>query len=1004
MTTLASALALEQFATFGDLLRYLRRRAGLTQRELAQVVGYSEAHLCRLELNQRLPDPATLTARFLPALLQPGEADLAHRLLTLAALAPTADAPAPGPPPFKGLLPFEAVDAELFFGRHRLTAELTNWVLQLAAPETAGPRTLALVGDSGSGKTSLLRAGLLPALHAHPESSSWTVHTLTPTAHPLRALAAAVGQPELARAPHPEALARHLQAAGGPPTLLTIDHLEELFTLCRAEPERAAFIEAVLTAAHGPAVVVLVLRADFYATCGRYPGLRAALAERQLFIGAMAPDELRQAIEGPAHQGGWELEPGLVEALLRDVHAEGALPVEPGALPLLSHALLATWQRRHGRQLTLSGYTATGGVAGAIAATAEAVFHDQLDASQRRLARRLFLALTEPGEADGAPDTRRRASLEALIPYPDQAPAIHQVLEVLAAARLIIVHQDSVEIAHEALIRGWPTLQTWLKEGRAGLRQHRHLTLAAEDWDALGRDPGALYRGAHLARARELAADPEQAAGLSALERAFLAASEAQADAEAAAHAERQQRELTLARHWAEVERQRAEAQTKAARQLRRYAVALAAALGLALLLGAAAAYFGGQARLNALAAQDALRLAHARELAAAAHGQLPHDPELSLWLALSAITATLPTEAGPLPEAVLALREALAASRVRATFFHTPTLGTPLGVVLDPEGAGLLIAGEAAGLQAWGLAGAPWSWTTTGAQGERHLAVAGRDGLGLAATVAATGTVGVSAFPLVRGPGSTAAYPLTVPLTVAVFSADGRWLAGYAPANTALELWQITALSPLAIERVAVTPLSVSPTRLALAADGGWAAALMAAGVVVWERVNGAWTWRADLAAEGVRALAISPAGVVAAGLAEGGVRVWEAGRERLITGPPTGVTTITFSPAGDYLAAAGADGPVLVWEMATGRQPHTLAGHARPVTALAFSADGRWLATAGLDGATRVWAIGPQPVPEPATPLQELIALARQRLTRPPTPAECALYLHSAECPPWP
>ena len=272
---------------------------------------------------------------------------------------------------------------------------------------------------------------------------------------------------------------RKLGSANGTRVLLVIDQFEELFALCRSEEERASFIGNLLTAASetdGPVIVVLTLRADFYAPCANYPQLREALAQNQEYIGAMSNEELRRAIEEPTRRGRWELEAGLVDVLLHEVGHE------PGALPLLSHALFETWQRRRGRMLTLSGYASSGGVRGAIAETAETVFSDQFTREQQAIARRIFLRLTELGDEAGAGDTRRRATFNELILKPEEATSTRAVLKALADARLITTTENAAEVAHEALIREWPTLHSWLEENREGLRLHRQLTEAAQDW------------------------------------------------------------------------------------------------------------------------------------------------------------------------------------------------------------------------------------------------------------------------------------------------------------------------------------------------------------------------------------------------------------------------------------------------------------------------------------------------------------------------------------------
>jgi WD40 repeat protein len=328
--------------------------------------------------------------------------------------------------------------------------------------------------------------------------------------------------------------------------LLVVDQFEEVLALCRDESERRLFIDALLyavAAEDGRTIVVPTIRADFYGRCADYPQLAARMGDG-LLVGQMSEEELRAAIERPAAVVGLRLEPGLAEMILDDVAGE------PGALPLLSHALLETFERRRGAAMTLSGYAASGGVAGAIAQTADTVFA-QFTPAEKAIARNIFLRLTELGE-EGSQDTRRRVAPAELIRTAEEAPAVGAVLKRLADARLITTGggpvpsavEGTVEVAHEALIREWPTLRRWLDEDREGLRIHRHLTEAAMEWERLGREPGELYRGARLAGASEWA--EAHAEALNPLEREFLAASRELAEREEAER-ERRRRYTILA-------------------------------------------------------------------------------------------------------------------------------------------------------------------------------------------------------------------------------------------------------------------------------------------------------------------------------------------------------------------------------------------------------------------------------------------------------------------------
>ncbi len=440
-----------------------------------------------------------------------GDIHIHHYPSTPPAAAASDDvAPAPGDPPYQGMAYYDVADADRFFGREALTAELIDHLRQQPL--------LAVVGASGSGKSSLARAGVLPALQGKKPlidgkqppvgSARWAYHLITPTAHPLKTLAASLtpaSESILAQAQLMDALLveprsldlyAHRLVKGDQRLLLVVDQFEELFTLCKDEGEQQAFVDNLLYAATDDGVVTLVLtlRADFYHHCARFPDLRTALERQQRYIGAMTRDELRRAIEEPAKAGEWELQAGLVEQLLHDVVDE------PGALPLLSHALLETWQRRRGRTLTLAGYRAAGGVQGAIAKTADDVYNRFTD-EQQTIARIIFLRLTELGE--GVQDTRRRVRPAELKLTQANADAVQQVLKTLADARLVTTAEDEVQVAHEALIRHWATLRAWLDDDREGHRIQRRLTEAANQWVEFGKEPSLLYRGVLLQQARE---------------------------------------------------------------------------------------------------------------------------------------------------------------------------------------------------------------------------------------------------------------------------------------------------------------------------------------------------------------------------------------------------------------------------------------------------------------------------------------------------------------------
>ncbi|HEX8632121.1 MAG TPA: WD40 repeat domain-containing protein, partial [Catenuloplanes sp.] len=438
------------------------------------------------------------------------------------------------PCPYPGLAAFATEQSRWFFGRETAVAELVERLhRRLTGPGPRGPQVV--MAPSGAGKSSLLRAGLVPELAKSrlPGSARWPVRVCTPTAEPLRALAACVadllGVAEMA----PE---RCVEALGAlPHAVLVIDQFEELFTLCGDDGQRHAFVDLLAAIAaigdEQPAVlVVLGLRADFCAPCAEHPQLRAALGDQPLMIGPMTEAELRAAIRYPARDVGLDIEDGLVELLLRDLGG-GSTNYAAGRLPLLAHALQASWRHRQGATLTVQGYQSTGGLQQAVAQSAELAFaelrpdpaapagngrpvSDSVAATRlleqnarEELVRSFFLRLVRIGH--GADDARRRVRRRDLLQgLPAEAAA--GVLEVFTAARLLTQDRlpdgddDNVEITHEVLLRVWPRLRAWLNDDRADNIAFQELEESASGWD--GTDPSALLRGTRLDRATSVSA------------------------------------------------------------------------------------------------------------------------------------------------------------------------------------------------------------------------------------------------------------------------------------------------------------------------------------------------------------------------------------------------------------------------------------------------------------------------------------------------------------------
>ncbi|PWK85991.1 hypothetical protein C8D88_10531 [Lentzea atacamensis] len=467
-----------ELGRFAADLRKLRDKAGKpSYRALASRAHYSAATLSDAAGGKKLPSLA-VTLAYVKA-CGGDEQEWEQRWRAIAAPPdPTGEAP------YVGLKAFQKEDADRFLGREKLTAKLADLV--------ARRPLVGVFGASGSGKSSLLRAGLLPRLDR--------ALIFTPGVHPLDEcavrLAQATGHSAVvlrSELTDPAALGLLAQQHD---LVLVIDQFEEVFTLCGPE-QRDWFVQALVKAPH----VVIGVRADFYGHIGRHPELVEALEGSQLLVGPMTTDELRRAIVEPAKHVGATVESALVTRLVADVAGQTA------ALPLVQHALVETWHRRRGMTLSLVGYEEAGGIEHAIARTAEAVY-EQLTADQQHTARRIFLRLIALGE--GTEDTKRRAAREDLDA---------EVLERLANARLVTLTEQHAELTHEALIRSWPRLRDWIAEDRNTLRVHHQLTEAAAEW---GGDRDLLYKGARLAQAGEL--DPES---LTESERAFLTASQA---------------------------------------------------------------------------------------------------------------------------------------------------------------------------------------------------------------------------------------------------------------------------------------------------------------------------------------------------------------------------------------------------------------------------------------------------------------------------------------------
>ncbi|MBV8225365.1 MAG: toll/interleukin-1 receptor domain-containing protein, partial [Verrucomicrobia bacterium] len=543
--------------------------------------------------------------------------------------------------PYRGLRVFDVEDTDFFFGREAVVEWLLNELRSPVAGQQAN-RFLAIAGSSGSGKSSVARAGLVAALKrdAIPGSSAWPIAICRPGSDPLESLAIALSRvvdigkgisaiTDLVTDFKTSDKALHLVArrslpdnAPGLRLVLLVDQFEEVFSLCRDEEIRSAFISNILSAAkvvQGQVLVILTMRADFYGKCAPYTELAAAFSDHNFLVGPMNDSELVRAIERPAQLAGCEFDAGLVDLLLHDVRNQ------PGGLPLLQHALLELWNSREERRLTVQGYQQIGKLEGALQRRADSTLKP-FSADEREFCRRIFLRLTQPGE--GTEDTRRKASVQELLSLSGDSVTEEEVIQKLANASLLTTEGDLthngafVEVAHEALIRSWPQLREWIDADRSGFLTRTRLTEAARDWKNCGCDAAYLYTGARLAMAEEWAGS--HAEELSTDEIEFLRSSLEARQQQQANELEAAQRLARVEAERAEEAERRAQEQKQAAAKLRRRAFAAATAAIAALILLAVSVVMWRAARRQAriatfqrASAEGAAKVADTERLAA---------------------------------------------------------------------------------------------------------------------------------------------------------------------------------------------------------------------------------------------------------------------------------------------------------------------------------------------------------------------------------------------------
>ncbi|NPV66039.1 MAG: protein kinase [Anaerolineae bacterium] len=879
--------------------------------------------------------------------------------------------------PYKGLRPFQVADTRDFFGREKLTAALVARMTE----HVEFARFLAVVGPSGSGKSSVVRAGLIPALWRGelPGSERWFIVDMLPGAYPLDELEVALMRvaADQARNLHepltrdPRGLLRAAQLIlpdDDSELLVIVDQFEEVFTLVEDEAARQHFLDLLYTAVTAPRSrvrVLITLRADFYDKPLHYPEFGEMVRSRMETILPLSADELQRAIGKPAQQVGVMFEEGLIATIVSEIH------YQPGALPLLQYALTELFENREQCSLTHRAYEQIGRITGALARRADALY-DELDEAGREAARQMFLRLVTLGE--GAEDTRRRASRSELLAIAVDPDLMESLIDTYTGYRLLSLDHDPatrtpvVEVAHEAILREWRRLQAWLDESRHDIRQQRWLATAAADWLSAGRDPSYLLHGARLEQFSSWLAQAPLA--LTPEEREFLEVSVTAQHQHDETERERQARELALAREAAESARQAAAAQRRATHWLRFLVAGLAGFLVIALVLSVFAFAKEREATDSRKKAEREATVNHSLVLAANAREESEVGRgDLALALAL---------EAAAIDEPPADVRNTLAnvAFAPGTRMVLAGHQGEVTAVAFSPDGHTLLSAGcshnvseggdcDRGELIQWNLDSGDRLNRWEGHTGWINAVAFAPDQQGVIRAVSASADGTLSVWDVAAGRELRRLESHSGAINDVIFVPGGQAILS-ASEDGAVIMWDAASgqiLSRLEGHTACINMVAVSPDgmRAATASDDRT--------ILIWDiepasPLFGQVVRRFEGHSSGVLGVAfVSDGAAILSNSSDLSFRLWDVQtgvelRQRMIGAYGGG---IAVSPNGrTVLFPIGTE--LYLWDTEVWWQDQLLTGHTQRIWDVAFSPDGGLAATASSDGTVRIWNIAVQ------------------------------------------